>query len=360
MDIKRYEIAGLANRPAWWRVRVNEIESFCGAIKNGKCTVEARTPWDLPVFQVVYNDYPDSSNIVNWMSVVSTRTPDLFGNKEGSPQTVMISGGIHGAEIEGVILVLNLISLLETGVDLRGKPNDRLVELAKKYRLVLFPCVNMDGRAVSPDHRIGASIEECRRAGEGFWTNGNVIRWPEMKEYFPLPLERVAHTGGYCNSEGYNIMHDGTPGNVRTQEALAVLRAAEKYKVDLYVNLHSQPETPYNGFRMHSMCSFPYSIKVVEELSRRCKKVLEERGFVYEPEAVRPPACKLDINTPVHLCSGAATATIEFAARDPENFDVIAETGYAFLETILASGEDMLFCDRKNWKTLNAELMKNS
>jgi hypothetical protein len=111
---------------------------------------------------------------------------------------------------------------------------------------------------------------------------------------------------------------------------------------------------------MHSICSFPYSIKVVEELSRRCKKVLEERGFVYEPEAVRPPACKLDINTPVHLCSGAATATIEFAARDPENFDTIVETGYAFLETILASGDDMLFCDRKNWKTLNAELMKNS
>ncbi|MBQ7395730.1 MAG: hypothetical protein IJW08_04245 [Lentisphaeria bacterium] len=355
MEVKRYEIPGLVNRPSWWKVRTNEIESICRNIKNGSCTAAGKTPWGFPVYQVVYNDYPDSSNEVNWMSVMSTKTPELFGNKEGSPQTVMISGGIHGAEIEGVILVLNLISLLETGVDLRGRKNDKLLELARLYRLVLFPCVNMDGRAVSPDHRIGASIEECRRAGEGFWTNDKVIRWPEMKEYFPLPLERVAHTGGYCNSEGYNIMHDGTPGNIKTAEALAILKAAEKYKVDLYLNLHSQPETPYNGFRMHSMCSFPYSIEVVKELSRRCKKVLEERGFVYEPDAVRKIPCKLDINTPVHLCSGAATATIEFAARDPENFDVIADTGYAFLETILESGKEMLFCDRKNWKTLNAQ-----
>ena len=268
MDIKRYEIAGLANRPAWWRVRVNEIESFCGAIKNGKCTVEARTPWDLPVFQVVYNDYPDSSNIVNWMSVVSTRTPDLFGNKEGSPQTVMISGGIHGAEIEGVILVLNLISLLETGVDLRGKPNDRLVELAKKYRLVLFPCVNMDGRAVSPDHRIGASIEECRRAGEGFWTNGNVIRWPEMKEYFPLPLERVAHTGGYCNSEGYNIMHDGTPGNVKTQEALAA--AARKYNDSFDILLIHWSHCDSIGCSVISKSIYSWSECIIYILSSEC------------------------------------------------------------------------------------------
>lgn len=360
MEIKRYEISGLAERPAWWQVRPDEIEKFCKNIKKGAVSVAGRTPWGFPIYQVVYNDYPDSSNIVNWMSVMSTRTPDLFSNCKGSPQTVMISGGIHGAEIEGILLVMNLISLLETGVDLRGKKNDKIIELAGKYRLVLFPCVNMDGRAVSPDHRIGASIEECRRAGEGFWINGNVIRWPEMKEYFPLPLERVAHTGGYCNSEGYNIMHDGTPGNIKTEEALTLLKAAEKYKVDLYLNLHSQPETPNNGFRMHSMCSFPYSIKVVEELSKRCKKVLEERGFAYDANPAPPPACKLDINTPVHLCSGAATATIEFAARDAENFDTIAETGYAFLETILESGNDMLFCDRENWKTLNAQLSTKS
>ena len=115
MKYQRYEIAGLVERPSWWKVRVEEIEEFCKSIKKGKCTVEAKTPLDYPVYQVVYNDYPDSSNKVNWMSVISAMTPDIFGNKEGSPQTIMISGGIHGAEIEGVILVLNLISLLETG-----------------------------------------------------------------------------------------------------------------------------------------------------------------------------------------------------------------------------------------------------
>ena len=79
MEMKRYEIAGLAERPSWWQVRPDEIEKFCKNIRKGVVSTPGKTPWGFPVFQVVYNDYPDSSNIVNWMSVMSTRTPDLFG-----------------------------------------------------------------------------------------------------------------------------------------------------------------------------------------------------------------------------------------------------------------------------------------
>ena len=355
MEIKRYEIPGLAERPSWWKIRTGEIEDICRSIRNGKCSIEAITPWGFPVFQAVYNDYPDSSNIVNWMSAVSTADPGIFGNKEGSPQTIVFASGIHGCSVEGIIMVLNLISLLENGVDLAGKKRDNILELAKKYRLVLFPCLNMDGRAVSPDHRIGGSIEECRKAGEGVWLDGKVIRYPEMKEYFPLPLEKAEHTGGYCNSAGYNIMHDGVPGNTRTKEAEALLKAVYKYKCDLLVSSFSQPENCFNGTRTPSLCSFPSCIDTFEKLSDRCRKLFAGKKISFDPEHDMRAAFKLDITTAAHIASGATSFNCMFASSDVAGFEEVSEVGYTFLEAIFESGADMLFCDRRNWKKNNSK-----
>ena len=360
MEIKRYEIPGIAERPSWWQVRTGEIEDICRNVRKGKSSIEAITPWGFPVFQVVYNDYPDSSNTVNWMSAVSTSDPGIFGNKEGSLQTIVFASGIHGCSVEGIIMVLNLISLLETGADLRGKPNDRIVELANNYRLVLFPCINMDGRAVSPDHRIGGSLEECRRAGGGVWNNGKTIIWPEMKKYFPLPLEKAEHTGGYCNSAGFNIMHDGAPGNTRTSEAKALLKAVYKYKCDLLVSSFSQPENSFNGTRVPSLCSFPSCIDTFEKLSGRCHKLFAEKKISFDPESDVRVSFKLDITTAAHIASGATSFNCMFASSDVQGFDELSEVGYTFLEAIFAGGREMLFCDRKNWKKNNKSDVLNS
>ena len=353
MEIKRYEIPNLAERPAWWQVRTKEIEHICRNTQVGKSSIEAITPWGFPVFQVVYNDYPDSSNTVNWMSAVSSANPGIFSNQESDLQTIVFASGIHGCSVEGIIMVLNLISLLERGVDLQGKKRDRILELARNYRLVLFPCINMDGRAVSPDHRIGGSLEECRRAGEGVWLNGKVIRYPEMKEYFPLPLEMAEHTGGYCNSAGFNIMHDGVPGNTRTKEAAALLKAVYKFKCDLLVSSFAQAENEFNGTRMPSVCSFPVCIDTCIELDKRCRKKFSEKNIRFDRDYGEPGTFKLDITTSSHICTGAATFNCMFASRDVAGFEEIAEVGFTFLETVFESGRDMLFCDRKNWKKNN-------
>lgn len=357
MEIKRYEIPNLAERPSWWKVRTGDIEEICRNIRKGKSSIEAITPWGFPVFQAVYNDYPDSSNEVNWFSAVSSASPGVFGNAENSPQTIVFASGIHGCSVEGVIMVLNLISLLETGVDLRGRANDKILELAKHYRLVLFPCINMDGRAVSPDHRIGGSIEECRKAGEGIWLNGKVIRWPEMKEYFPLPLEKAGHTGGYSNSAGFNIMHDAVPGNTRTKEAESLLKAVYKYKCDLLVSSFAQAEHGFNGVRTPSLCSFPVCINTVQEIKECCKQLFAEKQIPFEQENELPASFKLDITTSAHIACGAASLNIMFASSEVADFDAVAETGYAFLEAIFKYGKEKLFCDRKNWKQNNSKLI---
>lgn len=359
MEIKRYQIPGLSERPTWWKVRTREIENICRSVKVGKCSVEAITPWGFPVFQVVYNDYPDSSNEVNWFSAMSSASPQVFGNAKGSPQTIVFASGIHGCSVEGVIMVLNLISLLETGADLQGKRNDKILELAKSCRLVLFPCINMDGRAVSPDHRIGGSIDECRKAGEGVWLDGKVIRWPEMKKYFPLPLEKAEHTGGYCNSAGFNIMHDGAPGNIRTSEAQALLKAVYKYKCDLLVSSFSQAENELNGVRAPSLCSFTECARTVLKMRERSKQLFASRKIPFEPDYDKTVAFKLDITTSAHIACGAASLNLMFASRNVPGFEYISETGYAFLETIFTYGRETLFCDRENWKKNNSQPIFN-
>ena len=168
-----------------------------------------------------------------------------------------------------------------------------------------------------------------------------------MKEHFPLPLDQVEYPGGYPNSEGYNIQHDASPGNTRTQEAAALLRAAEEKCVDLFVNMHSQPGSPQTTMLTQDMFSFPYNIKVSKDLVYACRKALTALDYPMN-ETVSEPSYKFDINHTVAMNCGATTATIEFAAREAGSFDRTLETGYIYLETIFRYGLETPFVDRSN------------
>ncbi|MBE6372263.1 MAG: hypothetical protein E7055_09355 [Lentisphaerae bacterium] len=350
MKMKRFEMTGVIPRPEWWLVRPDEIETVCRSTVKGKCTQEAVTPAGFPVLRVIYGDYPQTGNPVNWSSALGTGTPEIFGRQKDEPQTVLMAAGIHGCEIEGVILLLNLISLLEKGVDLRGKPRPELVEGASHYRLVLFPCVNMDGRAISPDHRLHADLDECRRAGGGWWKDGTTIRWPKMKEFFPLPLDQVGYPGGYPNSEGYNIQHDASPGNIRTEEARAILRAAEEKCADLFLNFHSHPVSPDSIACGPQIYAGPANIAVGKELAKRCNRALTALDYPFDEKAEIEVTASFNLNTAVQFCCGAPAITFEIAGRDNTGFDRILETGYLWLETIFEYGQEKPFCDRAGRK----------
>ena len=220
MQFERYEIVTLEPRPKWWTVRVEEIERLCAGIKKGAVKTIATTPGGYPVQAVYYNCEPLSDPGVNWSAAASSSTPEKFKSTPAEMQTVVFCAGIHGAEPEGVAALLNVICLMEYGVDLRGKTNDKLLALLNRYRLIILPCVNLDGRAICPDHLRKAKYEQFRKASQGAWKNGDFINWMESKEYFPLPLDKVEFPGGYPNGDGYNIMHDCA--NVRTAEAMAI------------------------------------------------------------------------------------------------------------------------------------------
>ena len=59
--------------------------------------------------------------------------------------------GVHGGEFEGIVGMVNLISVIETGKDLRGREWPEITAVAAKLdRLILIPIVNPDGRVRIP------------------------------------------------------------------------------------------------------------------------------------------------------------------------------------------------------------------
>ncbi len=347
MKFGRLNYPHLEPAPQWWRVSPEAIGEEMAGIRRGRVDVIARTPLNHPVYRVVYHDEPaEEKRQSNWSSASYSTNCRAYQTRCGMKQTVCLLAGIHGAEPEGVAGCLNVISLLERGCDLRGQENPELLNLLRAYRLVILPCVNMDGRAVSPDHLRGCSFEEFRNASQGSWADGSLIGWLGSKEYFPLPLERVRFPGGYPNSEGYNIMHDASPGNLRTAEAKGVLETVEAYEVDFLLNLHSGSEIPM--VCAPGNLNYPENIRRGRRICRECHTALMTAGL--RPSVSELPAeasNALTLNTLITLASGALALTVELPARGPATFDERLEAQYVILKTALADGLRTPFADRE-------------
>ena len=308
------EIPGLEPRPDFWRVRPDEIASLCeNATKCSKKEVICRTPLGYPVWALFYGDFSEDAPQTNWSAgQASTTYRNYYGSRQDGKQTFLLVTGIHGAEPETVAGSVNLIRMLETGRDFRGKTDAKLLDLVSKYRLIVVPCVNMDGRALSPDHLRGLDWVTFRKASQGFWKDGSLVGWRGSKSWFPLPLDKVAYPGGYPNAEGYNIMHDACPGDVRTAEARALLKLAARWRVDAVLNGHSYEYAP-SVVRPTSL-DYPERARRARDIRYRCNAALHAAGLV----AASTPVAKdkfegrgINLNNLLALASGALALTLE-------------------------------------------------
>ena len=253
----------------------------------------------------------------------------------------MIVAGIHGEEAEGVITVLDLMHIMETGNDLRGFPQPELAALAENFRLVLMPCVNMDGRAISPDCYLGTTNDEFRRVVSTLLKDGTRLHWPALKEYFPMPMDQVAELGTYYNSEGYNIMHDAAPGNLRTEEAKGILRTAHRERIDFFLNMHS------DGTEHFSLSdSLHYSVNKATYIAVS-KEWMKLRG--HDPEVILGGfSMQTDINCAVELATGAPAVTYEHGLKaEGATHASLLDEGLSVLEALFRYGKDHVLADRR-------------
>ena len=97
---------------------------------------------------------------------------------------------VHGGEFEGIVGIVNLIAVLETGADLRGRAWPGITAAAAALdRIILIPILNADGRSRVPI-RMGVHRGTDHTVAEYFNTggqpDGSLIGWPDCKEFIPL------------------------------------------------------------------------------------------------------------------------------------------------------------------------------
>lgn len=361
---KSFEVPGLEPRPGFWKVRPSEIVELCeSATRCSRKEVICHTPLGYPVHALFYGDFNEAPPQTNWSAGQgSTTYRNYYGRRQGGTQTFLFIAGVHGAEPETVAGAMNLIRMLETGVDFRGRADDRLLELVRSYRFIVVPCVNMDGRAISPDHLRGVDWVTFRKVSQGVWKDGSLVGWRGSKAWFPLPLDKVGYPGGYPNADGYNIMHDAAPGDIRTEEAKALLKLAARWRVDAVLNGHSYESEP--SVLPPSSIEYPEKLERARDIRYRCNLALHKAGIrKYAPKPARedaPSRPGINLNNVFALASGALPLTLECTVSydrpdKPQanmrptrtySFDELLEVTYVTIKAFLEAGLEKPFVVR--------------
>ena len=352
---ERYQIAGLETTPDYWRVRPEQIIDFCQSLTNGHSEIIAETPAGFPVYACFFGDFSDPVPQTNWSAGNSSSTMSAYLGDVEHPQTIMLLAGVHGSEPEGTAAAMNMISLLETGKDFMGNTDSTFLSLASNYRLIIVPCANMDGRAICPDHLRGQPYEVFRAVCQGIWKeDGSLVGWKGSKMFFPLPLDKVSFPGGYPNSEGYNIQHDLTPCDMRTEEAKAICRLISRWRVDLMLNAHSCQYAP--SMLAPSLIDTPRHVTRGCEISEKVNRRLIEIGLrPSDKPAVLRPKETLNLSSVVNLCSGGLGLTLECSSsydniNNPKKcytFVEMMEPVFVAMNVIMEDGLSKSLAERK-------------
>lgn len=274
--------------------------------------------------------------------------PSFFGAKQRERPVVVIQGNIHGSEIAGTVAAMNLLNLLAHGTDLRGRRHDRLLEEARKVRLIVIPHANPDGRArwEPARHVETASKEQQQRLTQGWLADGTPLAWPSCKEIFPITPGGIL--GAYYNDAGVNLNHDRFLDGERAPETNAILRFYLNEMPDAAILAHCDQGTLLGS-------PAPYVPEEIQHLHGRFAGAvaheIRSRGLpIYSyPHWMRPGGMTRAFTQPdavYHQC-GATPFLVEFpCSRLGENeltFDMILDIGLCVFETILRYGNEFGF-----------------
>ncbi len=296
--------------PAFWKGRLEDVEEAARDAKRGKATVIARSPGGRPVYLVEYGRRTEPQRTANYNSAVGAGAPSFYAHRPaGTPPVVLIIGPSHGHEVEGIVGLVNLLRVAETGKDWRGKEWMRLQGNLGRCRVMIVPIANPDGRARCPyDSFVGIPVEEMTRIGQGTRKDGTPYGWPGVKQRHPM-RDDVGLLGAYFNDDGINLMHDEF-FDPMAAETKALLRVAREGAPDFILNLHSHAAAP-------EIIPTSYVPRFCKEITAKFGERLVERyrreglpaGGIPEPkedgEKYPPPSFNLT-SALHHVCGGVS------------------------------------------------------
>lgn len=229
--------------PDFWISSYNDVNDFLKkSVKKGQLEVIGTSAGGREIRAVLYGNPRKGKGTTTFSGSVGFGDVRAYRGPDHDKTVYMGMAAVHGGEFEGIVGMVNLISVLETGKDLRGTEWPQIIEMASKIdRLILIPVTNPDGR-----ERIPLRMELYRdtdyTVAEYLNTGGNaegkITGWPHIKEFIPMDFSKPGFPGGYPNDAGVNIQHDDFLGNIQP-ETQALFDLAEREKPDLIINMHT-------------------------------------------------------------------------------------------------------------------------
>lgn len=231
--------------PGFWVGTADGLADRWAKLSVGKVRQIAESPGGRPLHLIAYGEYEPVAHRANFNSAIGGRDPAAYLDKAARRKPVVyFIGPVHGHEVEGLTGLANLIELLETGRDLRGREHPALLDLARQCRLLIVPAGNPDGIARFEPRAIhGMPLDEFQFWGQGTWKDDSIAFWPGSKRQHPFAGPEIGWMGCYFNDKGINPMHDEFLAPMST-EAPVILKVAMEEGPDLAVSLHSHGSNP--------------------------------------------------------------------------------------------------------------------
>jgi hypothetical protein len=298
--------------PDFWRSKVPDVADVVSSVSKGQVKTETVSPGGRPVYSVIYGDMDPYQRTANFASAALSHHPEAFARRSPDAKPVlMVVAGVHGQEMETIVGALNLIKIMETGSDFRGKAWPEIADKGLKSRLVIMPCCNPDGRARVPkDSFVGVPADTMTWWGQGTKADGTMYRWPLVKEFHPM-VSDVGFLGGYHNDMGVNIQCDDM-FEPMADETRAILRLAKAEAPDCAVNVHSHEEC---GEFLIADWVPPKMKERNHQIAARYFKAMEAEGVPHHQYLRRiedaTGVWAIDLTDAIYHISGALSMTFE-------------------------------------------------
>ncbi|MBI2297910.1 MAG: hypothetical protein HYU66_02975 [Armatimonadetes bacterium] len=238
--------------PDCWLSNVDWVEQYLTTrLSRGRATVVGHSTHGRPVHLV---EYPDDHT--------ETR--------------LMIVGGTHGHEPGTVASAINLLSLLEEGVDLDGREHPELLAALDRVHLFVVPLLNPDGRAVCPDTFHAQGVDTCTIYASGLQRDGSLVPYDadslEPCYYFD-PADAI-FVGGQFNGAGWAINRRLSDEHSEAVEVQALLDAVRGLELEAVLDLHA---CGYNFLMQARSHPAPYW-ECAREWQRRAAPIFAGKG----------------------------------------------------------------------------------
>ncbi len=347
--------------PDFYKGKLSDIDNELQNVKRGEVKAIAVSPGGLPVYAVFYGEKEDFQSQANYNSALGARNPGFYAKKTKDTKPVIyFLGPVHGQEAEGIVGLVNLIHLMETGRDHRGREWPNLKRKLDQSRVIIVPCGNPDGRRRVPyDSFVGLPVNIMTKYGQGTRKDGSLWGWPGTKSVHPMKGD-VSILGAYFNDDGINMMHDDFFSPM-SEETKAIMDIARREAPDMTVSLHSHGNPPrilpaaYEAWFMKER---------IDELMKKLNVRYEKEGLPHPPfdwlgnpgveDKQFPPRTSFNLISALHHVSGTMAFTFECphgttSERSPEpivSHDEILDIQLILYEEMI----NYLFDNRLIWE----------